>query len=852
MKRLLIACAILADCAFAQSGLPTVTTGQYNTARTAANLDETILNPSNVNTNQFGKLFSLPVDGWIFAQPLYVAGVQIAGATRNVVYVATMHNSVYAFDADSTSATPLWHVNFGTSVKAQTSNGCPYAGSTPVSGTGPELGILSTPVIDPSRNTLYAVAATPSGGGFVHYLHALDITSGQEKSGSPVQIQASVAGNGYDSQGGTVTLSPASANIQRTALLLANGSVYAGFGNCGPDNDPWHGWVVGYSTANLNNQTLVFNSTPNGGQGGIWQSGRGLVADASGNIYFNTGNATTRYAASDSNITTGNSTTDAKHADYPMRFVQLLSTGQFGGSYPPANYAALNQYDLDFSSSGPLLIPGTNLLVAGGKDGMIYVFNPNNLANPQQSFQATGTSTCSYSDDGCDQIHDLAFWNDTLYVWGSNDILRAYTLNPSTNRFNTSPASQNNNYTVGYYAPSLAVSANSTQDGILWAITANKTVHAFDALNLGTELWNSTQNANRDALPGDSYPKFVEPTVANGRVYVASHSNQVLVYGLLSDFTLSSSVESEAVDQRGSGTFTVTVTSLSNSSSAATFSISGLPSGVTATFSPSSVNGSGSSTVTINAASSTATGTYNLIVSATRGGVTRTTSVSLTVNVAGETTTPQWSCCTVTTNGSTYVLTFSAWDTQSGLKSIQVVQEVNATASIPQFPVGTHSVVHFTATETVGKTSYVVFKLTDVAGNVSYVNSALVHVGSHAGQSGAGENASSTDASVTNGTNQTDPPAPFAIKYVGADQGFVTIQNGTPGLTSVRLEISKGSNIEKIEVADLKGGETRVVNIVRQLPPAPSVASVTVTPLGKPGGTALLVFASSPMKASPQ
>src|SRR5205823_14770453 len=161
--------------------------------------------------------------------------------------------------------------------------------------------------------------------------------------------------------------------------------VYAGFGNCGPDGDPWHGWVVSYSTANLKNQILVFNSTPNGGQGGIWQSGRGLVADASGSIYFTTGNATV-YTPNDGGVTTGNSTNDAKLGNYPMRLVKLLSTGQFGGSYPPPNYAALNTNDLDFSSSGPLLIPGANLIVAGGKDGVIYVFNPSNLATPLQSF----------------------------------------------------------------------------------------------------------------------------------------------------------------------------------------------------------------------------------------------------------------------------------------------------------------------------------------------------------------------------------------------------------------------------------------------------------------------------------
>jgi hypothetical protein len=821
-RHILIAFAVFAGAALGQSGNPAITTGQYNTSRTAANLNEIILNPSNVNVNQFGKLFSWPVDGWIFAQPLYVPGVQIGGTARNVVFVATMHNSVYAFNADSSSATYLWKTNFGTSVTAPTFNGCPVA-----TGTGSELGILSTPVIDRSSNTMYVVAATPSGTGYyVHYLHALDITTGHDKT-TPVLIQPSVAGTGYDSRNGRVRLSP-STDVQRTALLLANGSVYAGFGNCGQDGDPWHGWVVGYSTANISNETAVFNSTPNGGQGGIWQSGRGLVADASGNIYFTTGNATF-YNSNDSGVTTGNSTTDAQHGDYPMRFVQLLSTGQFGGSYPPPNYAPLNSNDLDFSSSGPLLIPGTNLIVAGGKDGIIYLFNPGNLSNPLQSFQATGTSTCSYSFDGCNQIHDLAFWNNTLYVWGAHDFLRAYAFNPSTDRFNTSPVSQNNTYQVGYYAPSMAVSANSTQEGILWSVNANSIVHAFDASNVTTELWNSNQDASRDALP--SFPKFVEPTVANGRVYVASHSNQVAVYGLLSDFTLSSSAQSETVDRGSSGSFSVTVTSLSSSSSPATFSVSGLPSGATASFSPTSVTGSGSSTVAINTASSTPTGTYNLIVSATRGGVTRSVSVSLVITVPADTTPPQWSCCSYTTNGSTYTLTFSAWDTQSGLKSIQAVQVVNATVSIPQFPVGTNSVVNFTATES-GTSSYVKFKLTDVAGNVSYIDPDFVNAEREPGK---------------------PVPVPSGIKYLTAEEGgVITIQNGTPGLKNVRLDIDNGSNVEKIEVAGLKDGETRVVNIAQYLPASPSAASITITPLGKPGGKALFIFASSPMAGSSQ
>ena len=279
IRRISLAFAICATTAFAQTLNPPVTTGQYDTNRTSANPNEAILNTSNVNVSQFGKLFSWSVDGWVFAQPLYVPGVSINGVGEDVVYVATMHNSVYAFDADHPSTTPLWSVNFGASVKAPTANGCPSSGAT-----GPELGILSTPVIDQSTDTLYAVSAAPSGGGYIHFLHAIDLSTHAEKFGGPVQIQASVPGTGYDSQGGRVTLSTASADVQRVALLLANGTIYLAFGDCGPDQDPWHGWLLGYNASNISSQTVVFNSTPNGGQGGIWQSGRGLVVDSAGDI----------------------------------------------------------------------------------------------------------------------------------------------------------------------------------------------------------------------------------------------------------------------------------------------------------------------------------------------------------------------------------------------------------------------------------------------------------------------------------------------------------------------------------------------------------------------------------------
>ncbi len=806
-KKAIFSILITSAVAFGQVsvGNQPVTTGQYTVGRTSANANEAILNPLNVKSsaNQFGKLFSWSVDGQIFAQPLYIPGVIVGGKKTDVVFVASMHNSLYAFDAAGTGLTPLWKTSLGLPVPAPTANGCPSQ-----QFTGPELGVLSTPTIDQSTSTIYAVSASPSGGGYVHSIHALDLATGQEKFGGPTAIRASVPGAGYNNQNGTVSLGTSSTEVQRTALLLANGKVYAGFGNCGPDNDPWHGWVIGYSAANLQSQPVLFNSTPNGGQGGIWQSGRGLVVDGSGDIYFTTGNSTPN---SFGTVTTGSSSGDANQQNYPMRLVQLSSAGQFQASYPPPNYTALNTYDLDFSSSGPLLIPGTNLLIAGGKDGVIYVFNTTSFGTPVQSFQATGGSPCNIGSDACAQIHDLAFWNNNLYVWGSFDVLRQYSF--VNGKFNPTPSSQNQ-IKFSYRPAALAVSANGTQSGILWATTPDSVLHAFDAANIATELWNSTGNPARDAVP--SYARFVQPTVANGRVYVATASNQLAVYGLLTDFSLSSSTASQSLYQGTSASFNVTVTPVSGSNSPVTLSVSGLPRGTTASFNPSTIAGSGSSTVTINAGASTPAGTSNLIISGAGASDTRSTSVALVITTP-DSTPPQATCCTYTTSGSSYVMHFTGQDTQSGLQSIIPVQVTNATASVPQFPAGTTGMINFTATES-GWSSYVKFKLTDVAGNVTYI-----------------------DPMCFDPTRQPGAPVPFPVKDVTKDVGVVTIQNGSPGIKNIRIQVNNGLNLSHFEVAGLKDGEIRVIDLRASLPDS-SGPTVEITPLGKPGGHALIIF----------
>ncbi len=514
-----------------------VLTANYDNNRTNANLGEFVLNKANVNPNQFGKLYSLAVDGDVYAQPLYKRGVEVAGGARNVLFVATMNNSVYAFDADANSSTaPIWKRNFGVAVDPNVFSQVGFNYTDLLA----QIGILSTPVIDPSTNTLYVVhfTFTDSGNGnvYAYYLHALDLATGAEKFNGPVQIQASVPGTGWGGLDKIVNnqLSlTAGQHLQRAGLLLLNGTVYIAFGSIG-DFPPWHGWLLGYDAATLN-QTAVFNTTSNNGGASIWQGGRGLAADAAGNIYCATANGswngTDAWGESVLRLTTNGGLTVA---DY----------------FTPAEFSTLNDNDTDLGATGPVLIPGTNLLFSIGKEGVLILMDQANLGhqatgNTQvlQGFEAGNPALPLAQQETSFLIFNNAFWDNIggqiLYLWPQGQPPRSYRMENGI--FQVTPFSTGS-ATIVHHKPfpgmTLSAFGSLSDSGILWATAADTsalpgpgTLHAFDAMDLTVELWNSDMQADRDAM--GNYTKFSNPTVANGKVFTPTDSREIVVYGLL-------------------------------------------------------------------------------------------------------------------------------------------------------------------------------------------------------------------------------------------------------------------------------------------------------------------------------
>lgn len=506
-----------------------VLTYHNDPARTGANTNETILTPANVNSSNFGLSFSYAVDGQVYAQPLYLSGIAIPGqGTHNVVFIATEHNSVYAFDAGSNTGPNnglFWHVNLGQSVPSPNNIWTRYGTFGDIT---PEIGITSTPAIDTARGTLYTDTFNFDGTNFSHHIHALNITNGTEQPYSPVLVSASVPGTGDGSTNGRIQFL-AMLQIQRPALTLAGGILYVCYGSIG-DNDPYHGWIMGYNPTNLALLTnYVFNTTPNGGESGIWMAGCGLAVDAQTNLF----------------LQTANGTFDATNGtDYGDCFLKLTTAGQLAVAdyFSPSNQATLALNDTDLGSGGVVLLPDSvgsathpHLTVGCGKEGTIYLLDRDNLGHfsattnriVQQLTRAVGGTLAS-----------PAYYNGRVYYQGSHDFLKAFSI--SNGLFNAIPVNSTNSIT-SFHGTTPSVSANGTSNAIVWTIQTDAytnnlppgpaVLHAYNATNVAQELYNSTQVPNRDTCGGAI--KFTVPTIANGRVYVGGQ-NAVTVYARLS------------------------------------------------------------------------------------------------------------------------------------------------------------------------------------------------------------------------------------------------------------------------------------------------------------------------------
>jgi hypothetical protein len=499
-----------------------VLTSRNDTARTGANAKEKVLTTSNVKATTFGRVFTRPIDGAAYAQPLYVGGVN----GKNVVYVATEHNSVYAFDADDTraSAAPLWQKSFGPSLPSS-DTGCGLL--------APEIGITATPVIDLASKTMWFTSRHKENGKVSHRLNAVDIATGAQRPNSPVEITAQAQGNGDASVNGVIRFDPLK-QMQRPGLLKVGNRIYLGFASqC--DSGPYHGWLMGYDATTLQ-QKNVLNTTPNGGYGGIWNGGVGLNADESGDIFF---------PAADIYPPTNAPGPFNGAGNLGNSLVRVKDTGSAFAvqtTFTPFDTRTFSPQDLSLGPMGGILIPGTQLYVAGDKRGVIFVVDRNSMGGQVdqdsqivQKFQGTTRGMW-----GGAAYHKKAT-GGLYYLWGPGDRLKAYSFDGAKFQL---PARTNANTLTGYPGGALAVSSDADVAGtaILWAVRGKRTsaglaqstgagvLEAFDANDVTRQLWSSDAKVS-DMLGNGS--KFAPPTIANGRVFVGTSSNQLAVYGLI-------------------------------------------------------------------------------------------------------------------------------------------------------------------------------------------------------------------------------------------------------------------------------------------------------------------------------
>ncbi|MEP6644885.1 MAG: hypothetical protein ABJA69_10320 [Acidobacteriaceae bacterium] len=471
------------------------TTWKNDNSRTGQQDKETVLTPATVNSSKFGFMFSNPVDGFVYAQPLYMPNLSIAGDTHNVVFVETEHDTVYAFDADM-SEPPLWQVSIippGSSTVPQALVG---------SSIRPEIGITSTPVIDPASRTMYLVGETLENGSVIFRLHALDIANGNERPGSPVVLSAP----GFQP----------TEQLQRTGLLLANGNIYFAFASHG-DHMPYHGWVFAYSATSLA-QVATWNNTPSGSEGGIWMGGAGIAADSSGDIY----------------VASGNGTWDG-NTNLSSSFIRLTPNLNVVDYFTPYDQAKLSKADLDFGAGGILLLPDQpgafpHELVGCGKPSPIYVVDRDNMGHHRTTSDSqiiqslpnvVGGTSGIQANDHC--FTTPAYWKGNLYFVGNNDVIKRFSLDPATGKLSSTPTSQGS-FTFVFPGAQPVVSSNGNSNGIVWAVDRSSSVslHAYSAADLNNELYRSSGIG--------AGTKWAVPTVINGKVYVGTQT-KLVVFG---------------------------------------------------------------------------------------------------------------------------------------------------------------------------------------------------------------------------------------------------------------------------------------------------------------------------------
>jgi hypothetical protein len=556
----------------AVTDLAAVLTYHNDLARDGSNAREYALAPSTVTTATFGKLFSCAEDGAVYGQPLWMRGLSIGGGIHNLIFVATQHDSVYAFDADGRPCVKYWHVNLLDTLHGGTGNETPVAWNDVGNCFGdiyPEVGVTGTPVIDRITSTVYVVSASEknrissgncsgSSATFYHRLHALDLATGNEKFNAPVAIAASVPGTGDGSSGGMVSFN-SQLHHQRSGLAQVGGKIFVAFA-AHEDATPYHGWVIGYKASDVQQQIAVFNTTPNGlngADGGIWAGGGAPAIDGGGDIYVTTGNGVFDEAPPPPNSDYGDSILRLHSVNGRTLNGSNLSVA---GWFTPYDQATLNQFDGDLGSGAAVLLPlqtsgagPKHLLVQTGKEGIVYLidrdnmgqFNPTNNNQIVQSFPGPANGLWGTP----------ALWRNNLYTGGQGDSLKEFTFNPATELFNLTVASQSAQV-FGYPGTIPSVSSRAGAQGIVWAIDASlygyaspnagvncsavplpsactgpAILHAYDATNLAVEYWNSSMAANNRDQAGKAV-KFVPPTVANGKVYVGTRTS-IDVYGLL-------------------------------------------------------------------------------------------------------------------------------------------------------------------------------------------------------------------------------------------------------------------------------------------------------------------------------